>query len=134
MAGKGKMLGNLIRYGPVIYAAAQKYGPTVWEHVRSQREPAERFVQARVARGNHRKKALEHAATLVDGSVLQVYHRQESHWVVFTGDRPVAVHPATDAPYDELLADVDLSRRVRPTDEHRRFPLPFLGKRPGQGA
>jgi hypothetical protein len=133
VAGKGRMLGRLIKYGPVVYAAAQKYGPTVWEQVRSQREPAERFVQSKVAKGNHRKKALEHAATLVDGGVLQVFHDHESHWVVFTGDRPVAVHPATDAPYDALLTDVDLSRRVRPGDAQRRVHVPRPGRSPGPG-
>lgn len=116
MAKKGKTIGAVIKYGPLVYAAAQKYGPAVWEQVRTHREPAERMVQARVAKGNQRKKALAHAATLTDGSVLQVFHANEAHWVVFTGDRPVAVHPSTEATFGELLQDADLQRRVFPSD------------------
>jgi hypothetical protein len=127
VAGKGKALGTALKYGPIVFAAAQKYGPVVWEQVRAQKEPAEKYVQSKVAKGNHRKRALEHAATLVDGSVLQVFHAHTPHWVVFTADRPVAVHPPTEAPYEELLADADLDKRARPGEGHRRLPLPRKG-------
>lgn len=133
--GKGKAIGAAIKYGPLVYAAAQQYGPAVWEQVRTHREPAERMVQARVSKGNQRKKALAHAATLKSGSVLQVFHDNEAHWVVFTGDRPVAVHPASEATFGELLADADLTRRTFPSDSvlsvnikrPRRKPRPFGG-------
>jgi hypothetical protein len=114
MAGKGSAAGKLIRYGPVAAAAAQKWGPVVWEQVKSQRAPAEKFVQAKVAKGNQRKKAMAHAATVIDGSVLQVFHAHTAHWVVFSGDDPIAVHPPTGASFDELLDRADLSKRVRP--------------------
>lgn len=114
MAGKGKAVGAALKYGPLVYAAAQKYGPNVWEQVRAQREPAERYVQDRVTKGNQRKKALEHARTVVGGTVLQVFHNNRAHWIVFSGDEPIAVHPPTGAPYDVLLQHADLSTRVEP--------------------
>lgn len=124
MAGKGKAVGALIRYGPFVAEAARRYGPTVWEQVKGQREPAEKFVQARVAKGNQRKKALTHAATVVDGTVLQVFHRSDSHWVVFSGKSPIGVHPPTSAGYEELLRNADLSNRLRPQDAHRTIQVP----------
>jgi hypothetical protein len=114
VAGKGKAVGAAIKYGPLVYAAAQKYGPNVWEQLRAQREPAERFVQDRVTKGNQRKKALQHARTVVGGSVLQVFHHNRAHWIVFSGDEAIAVHPPTGAPYDVLLKHADLSTRVEP--------------------
>jgi hypothetical protein len=123
VAGKNKAVGMAIKYGPLVYPAVRKYGPQVWEQVRAQREPAERFVQDKVAKGNQRKKALQHAGTVVDGSVLQVFHRNTAHWVVFSGDEPIAVHPPTTAPYEVLLKHADLSTRVRP-GEGTRLPRP----------
>lgn len=114
MAKRAKAVGVAIKYGPIFYAAAQRYGPVVWEQLQRQREPAERFVQSTVAKGNQRKKALAHAQTLREGSVLQVFHANEAHWVVFTGERPVAVHPATPASFETLLEDADLDRRIYP--------------------
>lgn len=114
MAGKGKAAARLIKYGPLAVTAAQRWGPVVWEQVKSQREPAEKFVQEKVAKGNQRKKAMAHAATVIDGTVLQVFHRNTAHWVVFSGDDPIAVHPPTDASYDELLDRADLSKRIAP--------------------
>lgn len=119
MPKKGKAAKALVKYGPLFYAAAQRYGPAVWEQVRQHREPVEKFAQSKVAKagkGNQRKKATAHARTLMDGNVLQVFHANEEHWIVFTGDRPVAVHPATATPYEILLQDADLSRRIYPTE------------------
>lgn len=115
MPKKGRAAKALIKYGPLVYAAAQRYGPVVWEQVRTHKEPVEKFAQATVARGNQRKKAVAHARTLKEGSVLQVFHHNEEHWVVFTGDRPTAVHPASDTSYEVLLQDADLDRRIYPT-------------------
>jgi hypothetical protein len=123
VAGKSKAVGMALKYGPLVYPAVRKYGPQVWDQVRAQREPAERYVQDRVAKGNQRKKALQHAGTVVDGSVLQVFHRNTAHWVVFSGEEPIAVHPPTGASYDQLLQHADLSTRVRPQDAHR-LPRP----------
>jgi len=114
VASKGKAVGAAIKYGPLVYAAAQKYAPNVWEQLSAQRGPAERFVQDRVSKGNQRKKALQHARTVVGGSVLQVFHHNRAHWIVFSADEPIAVHPPTGAPYDVLLKHADLSTRVEP--------------------
>lgn len=124
MAGKGSAAGKLIKYGPIAAAAAQKFGPVVWEQVKNQREPAEKFVQSKVARGNQRKKALAHATTVIDGSVLRVFHANTAHWVVFSGDDPIAVHPPTTASFDELLDRADLSNRLRPRDHAVTIRVP----------
>lgn len=133
-ANMGRTVGSLIRYGPLVYGAVQKYGPQVWEQVQTQREPAERFMQAKVAKGNHRKKAMAHAQTVRRGSVLQVFHRNEAHWIVFSGEQPIAVHPATQATYEQLLEHADLDQRVRPQDAHLTVRLPRrLARRGGRG-
>ncbi len=144
MAGKVKTVGTVIKYGPLVAAAVQKYGPQVWEQVKSQREPAEKFVQAKVAKGNQRKKALAHAATVRSGAVLRVFHDHESHWVVFTGDKPIAVHPPTRASFEVLLADADLDKRVTPAQARTmgwprrgrggKDPVPAAGAASGAGA
>ncbi|WP_237565486.1 hypothetical protein [Ornithinimicrobium cavernae] len=130
MVGKGKAAGRLIKYGPVAAAAAHKWGPVVWEQLKSPREPAEKFVQAKVAKGNQRKKAMAHAATVIDGSVLQVFHLNAAHWVVFSGEDPIAVHPPTQASFEELLDRADLSKRVRPQERTVTITVPRPGRRP----
>ncbi|MGB3256979.1 MAG: hypothetical protein WBG89_12100 [Ornithinimicrobium sp.] len=117
MAGKGKAVGAALKYGPILYATSRRYGPVVWEQVKSQREPAERFVQSKVDKGNQRKKATQHASTVIDGSTLQVFYQNTAHWVVFSGEEPVGVHPRTSAPFTQLLKNADLSKRVRTGDE-----------------
>lgn len=131
MAGKGKAAANLIKYGPLAAAAAQRWGPVVWEQVKHQREPAEKFVQAKVARGNQRKKALTHATTVIDGSVLQVFHEHTAHWVVFSGEDPIAVHPPTSATFEELLDRADLGNRVTPRDTAVTIRVPKPRRRQG---
>ncbi len=116
MAGKGKAVGAALKYGPILYATSRRYGPVVWEQVKSQREPAERFVQSKVDKGNQRKKAVQHASTVIDGSTLQVFHQNIAHWVVFSGEEPVGVHPRTSAPFSQLLKNADLSKRLSPGD------------------
>src|SRR5690606_12237730 len=130
MAGKGSAAGKLIKYGPIAAAAAQRWGPVVWEQLKSQRAPAEKFVQDKVAKGNQRKKALAHAATVIEGSVLQVFHRNTAHWVVFSDDDPIAVHPPTGASFDELLDRADLSNRLRPGVHAVTIKVPKPRRRP----
>lgn len=133
MAGTGKAATRLIKYGPIAAAAAQRWGPVVWEQLKNQREPAEKFVQDKVAKGNQRKKAMAHAKTVINGSVLQVFYRNTAHWVVFSGDDPIAVHPPTPAPFAELLDRADLGNRVRPQDQSVTIRVP-RPKRPGSKA
>ena len=40
----------------------------------------------------------------------------EPVWVVFSADDPIAAHPASTTPIAELIANSDLSTRVRPAD------------------
>ncbi|MGB5951714.1 MAG: hypothetical protein WBG57_04255 [Ornithinimicrobium sp.] len=117
VAGKGKAVGAAIKYGPIVYEASRRYGPKVLDQLKAQREPAERYVQAKVDKGNQHKKAVQHASTVIDGSTLQIFHRNAPHWIVFSGEEPIAVHPRTNAGYAELLKNVDLTKRVRPEDE-----------------
>jgi len=107
----------MIKYGPILIETSRRYGPRVWDQVKSQKEPAERFVQDKVDKGNQRKKAVQHAETVIDGATLRIFHRNIAHWVVFSGDEPIAVHPRTNAPFGQLLKNADLSKRTRPEEE-----------------
>lgn len=113
MAGKGKAVGNLVKWGV-------KYGPHVVVLAQQAKEPAMAAAQKALDRQKARRRAAEHAATLRDGTVLKTFDPRADHsepvWVVFTGDSPVAAHPATTTPLDELIAHSDLSTRVRPQD------------------
>lgn len=117
MAGKGRFVKVA-----VIYAA--KYGPIVFEAVKHGREPAERALQRALARQSHRRRAREHASTVVDGSVLRVFHQGEPLWVVFSGDTPVASYPPVDTPLETVLEYADLSLRVRPEALADRWVVP----------
>ena len=80
--------------------------------------------------------ALTHATTVVDGSVLRVFHRAEPIWVVFSGATPIESYPAVEAPLTTVLEHADLSLRVRPAPHGtRRFPdlssLPSVPELPG---
>lgn len=126
MAGKARLAQQAIKYGPVVYAMAQKYGPQVIDQIMRQREPAQRFVQERAekARTNPRKLALAHADSVVDGTLQPVFHAGSPYWVVFSRNEPVGVHPHTTVPYDVLLMNSDPAKRVRPDHLRRTVTLP----------
>ena len=130
MAGKARMAQQALRYGPVVYAMAQKYGPQVVEQIMKQREPAQRLLQERAqkARTNPRKLALAHADSVVDGSLQQVFHAGAPYWVVFSRNEPVGVHPHSTVPYDVLLMNADPAKRVRPEQLRRTVTLPTKPK------
>ncbi|WP_374968159.1 hypothetical protein [Terrabacter sp. BE26] len=109
MAGKGKLVTQTVRLGI-------KYGPQIWVATQALREPAKEAVNKAVSSERARRMAMGHAATLADGSILKVYKGDAAHWLVFSGDEPVAVHPATDLPLDTLAARADLTKRIRPDD------------------
>jgi hypothetical protein len=141
--GRGRFAKTAVNY-------AVKYGPLVYEAIKHGREPAQRAVQKALTRQADRKRALTHATTVVDGSVLRVFHRAEPIWVVFSGQTPIESYPAVDTPLPTVLEHADLSLRVRPGDRAaRRLPdlsgipvvpeLPALVRRairrvPGDGA
>ncbi|MBA3619910.1 MAG: hypothetical protein H0W56_10040 [Acidothermales bacterium] len=73
---------------------ALKYGPhaqQVWKHAG---RPAREAAQKAVADWSSRRTALEHADTVIDGSLLSVMHEGRRVWVVFSGDDPIASYPA----------------------------------------
>ena len=114
MAGKGKAVGTLVKWGV-------KYGPHVIVIAQQAREPALAAAQKALDKQKAKRRAVEHAATVVDGSVLKAYdpHGADSSdpvWVVFSGEEPMASHPATATPLIELVAKSDLATRVRPHD------------------
>ncbi|MFK5581936.1 hypothetical protein [Serinicoccus sp. LYQ131] len=129
--GKTRLARQAIKYGPVVYALAQRYGPQVVDQILKQREPAQRMVQERAAkaRSNPRKHAMAHAETVVEGSLQQVFHRGQPYWVVFSRNEPVGVHPHTDAPFDTLLLNTDPGKRQTPDALRRTVHLP---RRPGR--
>lgn len=113
MPGKGKAVGSIVKWGV-------KYGPHVVVLAQQAKEPAMAAAQKALDKQKARRRAVEHAATVVDGSVLKTFDPRSEHsdpvWVVFSGDEPIAVHPATSTPISELVAKSDLATRVRPAD------------------
>ncbi len=102
---------------PIMKAATQagkiavKYGPQAkiaWDKGGKQGAAAAR---KRAMSLNARRKALNHASGLVDGSVLKVAPEGKTVYVVFTGDRPVASYPRQDLPVTALIEHADLTKR-----------------------
>ncbi|MFK5635172.1 MULTISPECIES: hypothetical protein [unclassified Ornithinimicrobium] len=118
-----------LKYGPIVYTLAQKYGPQVVEQMLKQREPAQRLVSARREHASARKLAFAHAESVVDGTVQQVFHADGSYWVVFSRNEPVGTHPHTNIPFEALLLNTDPGRRMRPEQLRRTVHLPKLPKR-----
>src|SRR5690348_15825635 len=114
MPSKGKAVGTIVKWGV-------KYGPHVIVLAQQAKEPAMAAAQKALDRQKARRRAFEHAETVRDGSVLKTFDPRADHgdpvWVVFAGDDPVAAHPATATPLAELIANSDLSTRVRPADQ-----------------
>ncbi|MDX6264203.1 MAG: hypothetical protein QOH84_5891 [Kribbellaceae bacterium] len=103
--GKGKLAKTVVKYGV-------RYGPMAFEAVKHGREPAQQAIQAALAKRTARKKALEHAVTVRDGSLLKVIKDGESVFFVFSGDAIVTTYPSVpQSAYPELLRHADLDRR-----------------------
>jgi hypothetical protein len=113
MPSKGKAVGSIIRWGV-------KYGPHAVVLAQQAKEPAMAAAQKAIDRQKAKRRAVEHAATVRDGTVLKTFDPRAEHsdavWVVFAGDDPVAAHPSSPTPLAELVANSDLSTRVRPAD------------------
>lgn len=120
-----------LKYGPVAYTLAQKYGPRIVEQMLKNREPAQKFVHERTqrVRSNPRRRAVEHADSVVEGTLQQVFHRGQPYWVVFSRGEPVGSHPHTEAPFDVLLLNADPAKRVTPEELRRTITLPRRAKR-----
>lgn len=113
MPSKGKAVGNIVKWGV-------RYGPHVVVLAQQAKDPAMAAAQKVLDRQKAKRRAIEHAATVRDGSVLKTFDPLADHgepvWVVFAGDEPIAVHPATRTLLPDLIARSDLSTRVRPAD------------------
>lgn len=113
MPSKGKAVGSIVKWGV-------KYGPHVVVIAQQAKDPAMAAAQKAIDKQKQRRRALEHAGTLREGSVLKTFDprgdQSEPIWVVFTGDDAIASHPSTQTPLAEVLANADLANRVRPQD------------------
>lgn len=93
---------------------AVKYGPQakiVWD--KGGRQAAARAGQ-QASTVAQRRKAIAHAESLIEGTVLRCGPHGSTIHVVFSRDEPVAAYPVQPEPFEELLAHVDTSRRVTP--------------------
>lgn len=116
-----KVMGLGLKFAPLAYEGL-KHGRDLLSSGEAKVAPANgasRSTGRSVGRRTARAYAMEHAAHLVDGSVLPVYEGDHRVWVVFSGDSPVATHPVTTTPVEELLTHADLGRRIRPTSGRR---------------
>jgi hypothetical protein len=118
--------------GRIAKAAAQGaklvalYGPQakiVWDKGGKQAT----FAAARQAAALYaRRKALNHASGVVDGSVLKIAPEGTAVFVVFAGQVPVAAYPEQEKPLADLLEHADLDKRFRPPEQkpsgHRSLP------------
>jgi hypothetical protein len=106
MAGdRNRLVKNAVKYGV-------RYGPMVFEAVKHGREPAQQAVQAALAKRSARRKAIEHALTVRDGSLLKVMKDGQVLYFVFSGDAIVTTYPPVpQSSYPELLKHADLDRR-----------------------
>ena len=113
MPGKGKAVGTIVKWGV-------KYGPHVVVLAQQAKEPAMRAAQTALDRQKAKRRAVEHAATVREGTVLKTFDPRAAHgepvWVVFSGEDPIAAHPPTATPIAELVANSDLSTRLRPQE------------------
>ena len=60
------------------------------------------------------RTARAHADRVRQGSYLDVYVDGAKHWVVWSGDDPVAAYPPVSRELAEAVTAVDLDRRRRP--------------------
>jgi hypothetical protein len=103
-----------------IVRQGAKYTPVIAAVVKEARGPVTQYAKTHLEAAKLRRLAVTKAASLTDGSVLPVVHGEQSVWVVFAGDQPVAQYPETGLPLAALVEHVDLARRRRPEE----FPTP----------
>jgi hypothetical protein len=98
---------RLIRYGP--------QAQLLWKHAG---KPATAAAQRLVVMSSARRTALRHADTVVEGAIVKAFLDGEPHWVVFSGGTPVAGYPTPPGELSDLVAHVDLSKKMTP-DQYR---------------
>jgi hypothetical protein len=114
------MSGKLTKVAAESAKLVVRYGPQakiVWD--RGGRQAASAAAK-RAKSLNARRKALAHAATLVDGTILKIAPTGTAVYVVFSEDVPVATYPQQQLPYAVLLEHADLSKRVAATPKPPR--------------
>lgn len=107
MANRNALIRQLVRLGIT-------YGPIAYQGLLKNKGAVQEFSRRQMHQRNHRAMAFEHAAQLIDGSVLPVFDGDTRVYVVFSGPTPVATHPVVRTPMEKLLTHYDLSRRLRP--------------------
>jgi hypothetical protein len=133
MPDRGKAVGNIVKWGV-------KYGPHVVVLAQQAKDPAMAAAKKAMDRQKARRRAVEHAATVREGSVLKTFDPKrdsdEPVWVVFSGEEPIAAHPATTTTLADLVARSDLTMRKRPHEmpstsaRVRQFPRQLPRRRP----
>lgn len=93
-----------------------KYAPAITAVVSQARGPATEYARSRLEAARQQRLAVVKAASLTDGSMLEVLHGETPVWVVFSGDEPVSAHPEVGVPLADLLKYADLDLRRRPGD------------------
>ena len=103
--GKNQLAKNVVKYGV-------RYGPLLVQAAKYGREPAQQALQAAMAKRSARKKAVEHALTVRDGSLLKVIKDGQVIYFVFSGDAIVTTYPPVpQSSYPDLLRHADLEQR-----------------------
>lgn len=97
--------------GPVAKNAA-KYGPQVKVAWDAGGKHAQQAAARAARKGLGRRKAFQKAEVVVDGAVIRAIRGGETYWVVLGAhDRPLESYPEAPVPLEELLTDMDLSRK-----------------------
>ena len=107
-------MSNLIPVGKKAVTLAAKYGPQAKVAWDTAGQAAAEQVKIRRARAANRRRAVEKARTVVDGTVLRQIHGDQVVWVVYAGDEPITAYPLVDVELDELTKRARLSERMTP--------------------
>ena len=127
MPDRGKAVGNIVKWGV-------KYGPHVVVLAQQAKDPAVAAAKKALDRQKARRRAVEHAATVREGTVLKTFDPHvdtgEPVWVVFSGDEAIAAHPTTTTPWPSSSP-----RATWPLASGRtRCPRPAIGSGSSQAS
>ncbi|MGH3368037.1 MAG: hypothetical protein ACRDOY_12625 [Nocardioidaceae bacterium] len=118
MSWIGPAAKRALTYGPYLRQA--------WKHAG---KPAQQLARQALVSQRARRTALQHADTVLEGSVLSVMHEGLTVWVVYSGDVPVAAYPSVTATLPQLVERADLSKRFTPTQARERSRARMLRER-----
>lgn len=109
----------------------RKHGPKVVAAWAVAGKPVTEAARARARDLQLRSQAVRDADTRDDGSVLPMSRDGRWLWVVYSGDRPVAVYPSSGVALADLVETAKLSDRFTP-EQFRQAQLRTKAKRIGQ--